>query len=80
MGKRHSIQRVDLLEVGKSITWKEFNYNPKALLNAIDVVLTTPSFAEKARWMQAILKTYHAEKTAADIIERYISTETSLYF
>jgi UDP:flavonoid glycosyltransferase YjiC (YdhE family) len=66
---------VDLLEVGGSITRKEFDSNPKVLLNAIDVVLTTPSFSEKAQWMQAILKTYHAEKTAADIIERYMNNK-----
>lgn len=76
----YNMRRVEALGVGRSITWKEFNYNPKVLLNAIDVVLATPSFTEKAQRMQAILKTYHAEKTAADIIERYISTETSLYF
>ncbi|MEW6327589.1 MAG: hypothetical protein AB1487_08350 [Thermodesulfobacteriota bacterium] len=44
-------------------------------MNAIDAVLTTPSVTEKARWMQAILKTYHAEKTAADIIERYMENK-----
>lgn len=54
------------------MTWKEFNYNPKVLLKAINGVLSDPSFTEKAQWMQAILKTYHAEKTAADIIERYM--------
>ncbi len=65
--------------VGRSITWKEFDSNPKVLLNAIDVVLTTPSFAEKARWMQSILNTYHAEKTAADLIDSFVKkTEKSL--
>ncbi|MDP3030008.1 MAG: hypothetical protein Q8O04_11070 [Deltaproteobacteria bacterium] len=57
------------------MTWKEFNYNPKAPLKAIDGVLSDPSFTEKAQWMQAILKTYHAEKTAADIIERYMENK-----
>jgi UDP:flavonoid glycosyltransferase YjiC (YdhE family) len=46
-------------------------------LDAIDAVLANHSFAEKARRMQAILKNYQPAKTAADIIERYISTETS---
>jgi UDP:flavonoid glycosyltransferase YjiC (YdhE family) len=71
----YNMRRVEALGVGRLITWKEFNYNPKVLLKAINGVLSDPSFTEKAQWMQAILKTYHAEKTAADIIERYMENK-----
>ena len=72
----YNMRRVEALGVGKSLAWKEFYSNPKILLAAINAVLTNPCFAENARRMQSILKTYQPAKTAADIIERYISTET----
>jgi UDP:flavonoid glycosyltransferase YjiC (YdhE family) len=75
----YNMRRVEALGVGKSVTWKAFYSNPKILLDAIHAVLSNPSFAEKARQMQGILKTYHAEKTAADIIERYMETKKGLH-
>jgi UDP:flavonoid glycosyltransferase YjiC (YdhE family) len=74
----YNMRRVEALGVGKSVTWKAFCSNPTALLDTIHAVLLNPSFAEKARQMQGILKTYHAEKTAADIIERYMETKVGL--
>ena len=64
----YNMRRVEALGLGKSLTWKEFHANPRILLNAINAVLANHSFAEKAQQMQHILKTYRAEKTAADII------------
>lgn len=65
----YNMRRVEALGLGKSLTWKEFHANPRILFNAINAVLANHSFAEKAQQMQHILKTYRAEKTAADIIE-----------
>ena len=69
------MRQVEALGVGKSVSWKEFYSNPKILLDAINAVLTNPSFAENARRMQTILKNYQPAKTAADIIERYMETK-----
>lgn len=69
-----NMRRVEALGVGRSISWKEFQSNPEVLMRVIDTVLSIPSFSEKARRMQGILKTYEAEKKAADIIERYIQS------
>ena len=74
----YNMRRVEASGVGKSVTWKEFYRNPKILLNAINAVLTNPCFAENARRMQTILKTYQPAKTAADIIERYMETKVGL--
>ena len=74
----YNMRRVEALGVGKSLTWKEFYNNPKILLDAINAVLTNPCFAENARRMQTILKTYQPAKTAADIIERYMETKVGL--
>jgi UDP:flavonoid glycosyltransferase YjiC (YdhE family) len=74
----YNMRRVEALGVGKSVTWKEFYSNPKILLAAINAVLTNPCFAENARRMQSILKTYQPAKTAADIIERYMETKVGL--
>jgi len=68
----YNMRRVEALGVGMSLTWKEFYSNPKILLDAINAVLTNPCFAENARRMQSILKTYQSAKTAADIIEKYM--------
>jgi len=65
----YNMRRVEALGVGRSLTWREFHADPKALLNAINALLTDHSFAENARQMKHILKTYQAEKTASDIIE-----------
>jgi UDP:flavonoid glycosyltransferase YjiC (YdhE family) len=71
----YNMRRVEALGVGKSLAWKAFYSNPKILLDAIDAVLTNPSFAENAKRMQSILKTYQPAKTATDIIERYMETK-----
>ena len=71
----YNMRRVEASGVGKSVIWKEFYSNPKILLDAINAVLTNPCFAENARRMQTILKTYQPAKTAADIIERYMETK-----
>jgi UDP:flavonoid glycosyltransferase YjiC (YdhE family) len=47
-------------------------------LDAVHAVLSNRSFAENARRMQTILKTYQPAKTAADIIERYMETKKGL--
>jgi len=74
----YNMRRVEVLGVGKSLAWKEFYYNPKILLDAINTVLTNPCFAENARHMQTILKTYQPAKTAANIMERYMETKVGL--
>jgi UDP:flavonoid glycosyltransferase YjiC (YdhE family) len=45
----YNMRRVEALGVGKSLAWKAFYSNPKILLDAIDAVLTNPSFAENAK-------------------------------
>ena len=72
-----NMRRVEALGVGTSLTWKKFSESPKVLMDTIDTILTNPSFAEKSKRMQTNLKSYQAEKTAADIIEQYISNQTS---
>ena len=74
----YNMRRVEALGDGKSVTWKAFYSNPKIFLDAINAVLTNRSFAENARRMQSILKTYQPAKTAADIIERYLETKVGL--
>ena len=74
----YNMRRVEALGVGNSLTWKEFDSNPKILLDAINAVLTNHSFRENARRMQSILKNYQPAKTATDIIERYMETKEGL--
>lgn len=68
-----NMPRVEAVEVGKSLTWKEFSRDPKILLDVINAVLANHSFAEKAWRMQGILKNYQGEKIWADLIEGYIA-------
>ena len=72
----YNMRRVEALGVGKSLVWKKFHGNPKVLLDVIDAVLGNPSFVEKARQMQIILKNYQGEKIGADLIEGYIARQT----
>ena len=70
-----NMRRVQALGIGKSITWKEFNGDPRIFLDTIDTVLADLSFAQRARRMQAMLKNYKGEKIGADLIEGYIAEQ-----
>ena len=70
-----NMRRVEAVGVGKSLTWKEFNADPKVLLDVIDAVLATPYFTEKAHRMQDTLKKYQGEKIGADLIEGYMAKQ-----
>jgi UDP:flavonoid glycosyltransferase YjiC (YdhE family) len=68
--QKFNMRRVEALGVGKMLSWKDFNKNPKALIDLIKLVTNEKSFYQNASRLRDILRTYNAAKTAADIIEK----------
>ena len=68
--QKFNMRRVEALGVGKMLSWKDFENNPRSLIDLINNVINEKSFYQNASRLRDILKTYNAPKTAADIIEK----------
>lgn len=71
--QKFNMRRVEALGVGKTLSWKRFETDPKALIELIDNVMNERAFYQNASRLQDILKTYDAAKRGADIIEKELS-------
>ncbi len=69
-----NMRRVEALGVGSSLTWKEFIGQPDSLLKAIRNIKGNRSFTEQAVRVKALLDTYNAPRTAADLIEKMMGS------
>lgn len=69
-----NMRRVEALGVGKLITWKEFASDASVLLKRISQLLGDPSAYSKAKALGERIKQYDAIKSAADLIEKGITT------
>lgn len=67
--QKFNMRRVEALGVGRTISWNEFIDRPMSLIELITTMTMDRSFYQNASRLKAILKTYNAPKTAADIIE-----------
>lgn len=69
-----NMRRVEALGVGFTLTWKEFINNPGALLDAVRLVKGNRKYFEQAERVKSLLSVYNAPRTAADLIEKMMST------
>ncbi|MFC1657381.1 glycosyltransferase [Candidatus Moduliflexota bacterium] len=71
--QKFNMRRVEALGVGKTLSWKEFLKSPSRLLDLVRSVLDEPSFCRNAQSFRDILRRHDAQKSAANLIERYFS-------
>jgi len=67
--QKFNMRRVEILGLGKTLSWNDFSRNPGSLLNLIRTVLNDRSFFQNAAQFSKILGRCNAAKSSADIIE-----------
>ncbi len=68
-----NMRRVEALGLGIKIEMKALEKSPAVLSEAIDKILTTPGYKEKAAALQKSLRRWNAPEKAPDLLEKYFS-------
>lgn len=68
--QKFNMRRVEALELGKALSWKDFMDRPATLLDLIDEICSAEVFFDQAASFKNKLTAYNPASLAADLIEK----------